>query len=94
MKQTFQIATPSLAQFTEEIVRMTKEGWELDNENVAHTAHNYGNLYAVILVKQTAGEDTGVSDVSSEAVETKGVNTEQVKRAQPRRKAVESKVDD
>ena len=93
MKQTFQIATPSLAHFTEEIVRMCKDGWELDNENVAHTAHNYGNLYAVILVKQE-GVDTYVSDASSEAVETKGMNTEQVKRAQPRRKAVEGKVDD
>lgn len=84
MKQTFQIATPSLAQFTEEIVRMCKDGWELDNENVAHTAHNYGNLYAVILVKG----DTNAS-ASDEAVETKGVNTEQVKRAQPRRKQAE-----
>lgn len=84
MKQTFQIATPSLAQFTEEIVRMCKDGWELDNENVAHTAHNYGNLYAVILVKGDAN-----ASASGEAVETKGVNTEQVKRAQPRRKQEE-----
>ena len=84
MKQTFQIATPSLAEFTNEIVRMTKEGWELDNENVAHTAHNFGNMYAVTLVKQE-------EDTSSEAVETKGVNTEQVKRAQPRRKQQEEK---
>ena len=88
MKQTFQIATPSLAQFTEEIVRMCKDGWELDNENVAHTAHNYGNLYAVILVKQEGDANASASD---EAVETKGVNTEQVKRAQPRRKQQEEK---
>lgn len=92
MKQTFQIATPSLAQFTEEIVRMCKDGWELDNENVVHTAHNYGNLYAVILVK--SGADVVTSNApdasaSSEAVETKGVSTEQVKRAQPRRKQAE-----
>lgn len=84
MKQTFQIATPSLAQFTEEIVRMCKDGWELDNENVAHTAHNYGNLYAVILVKGDAN-----ASASDEAVEAEGVNIEQVKRAQPRRKAAE-----
>lgn len=86
MKQTFQIATPSLAEFTNEIVRMTKEGWELDNENVTHTAHNFGNMYAVILVKGDAN-----ASASDEAVETKGVNTEQVKRAQPRRKTSEEK---
>lgn len=85
MKQTFQIATPSLAQFTEEIVRMTKEGWELDNENVAHTAHNYGNLYAVILVKQEG--NTNVSDASSEAVTEQPA--QQTKRVPPRRKQAE-----
>lgn len=85
MKQTFQIATPSLAQFTEEIVRMCKEGWELDNENVAHTAHNYGNLYAVILVKGDV--DTSVSDVSSEAITEQPA--QQPKRVPPRRKAAD-----
>ncbi len=86
MKQTFQIATPSLAQFTEEIVRMTKEGWELDNENVAHTAHNYGNLYAVILVKA----DTNTPELDPTVVE----QAQQTKRVPPRRKAAEGKVDD
>lgn len=86
MKQTFQIATPSLAQFTEEIVRMTKEGWELDNENVAHTAHNYGNLYAVILVKS----DTNTPEFAPEVVE----QAQQTKRVPPRRKAAEGKADD
>lgn len=88
MKQTFQIATPSLAQFTEEIVRMTKDGWELDNENVAHTAHNYGNLYAVILVKQE-----GDANASDEAAVTEQP-AQQTKRVPPRRKAAEGKADD
>lgn len=83
MKQTFQIATPSLAEFTNEIVRMCKDGWELDNENVAHTAHNYGNLYAVILVKQEAS-DEAVAEQS----------TQQTKRVPPRRKTTGDKVDD
>lgn len=87
MKQTFQIATPSLAQFTEEIVRMTKEGWELDNENVAHTAHNFGNMYAVTLVKQEG--DTYVSDASDEAVTEQ--SAQPTKRVPPRRKAAEEK---
>ena len=91
MKQTFQIATPSLAQFTEEIVRMCKDGWELDNANVAHTAHNYGNLYAVILVKQE--NNTYEEPVFS--VTAKEVAVEQpTKRVPPRRKAAEGKVDD
>lgn len=83
MKQTLQIATPSLAQFTEEIVRMTKEGWELDNENVAHTAHNYGNLYAVILVKP----DTNTPEFAPEVLE----QAQQTKRVPPRRKQQEEK---
>lgn len=88
MKQTFQIATPSLAQFTEEIVRMCKEGWELDNENVAHTAHNYGNLYAVILVKGDANASaSGEAGVAEQPAQ-------QTKRVPPRRKAAEGKVDD
>lgn len=82
MKQTFQIATPSLAQFTEEIVRMCKDGWELDNENVTHTAHNYGNLYAVILVKG----DANASASDEAAVEQPA---QQTKRVPPRRKAAE-----
>ena len=86
MKQTFQIATPSLAEFTNEIVRMTKEGWELDNENVTHTAHNFGNMYAVILVKP----DTNTPEFDPAAVE----QAQQTKRVPPRRKAVEGKVDD
>jgi len=83
MKQTFQIATPSLAQFTEEIVRMTKEGWELDNENVAHTAHNFGNMYAVTLVKP----DTNTPEFAPEVLE----QAQQTKRIPPRRKAAEEK---
>ena len=83
MKQTFQIATPSLAQFTEEIVRMCNDGWELDNENVAHTAHNYGNLYAVILVKT----DTNTPEIAHEVVE----QVQQTKRVPPRRKQQEEK---
>lgn len=83
MKQTFQIATPSLAQFTEEIVRMCKDGWELDNENVAHTAHNYGNLYAVILVKG----DANATASGEAAVE----QAQQTKRVPPRRKVSEEK---
>lgn len=85
MKQTFQIATPSLAQFTEEIVRMCKDGWELDNENVAHTAHNYGNLYAVILVKGDA-----IASASDEAAVTEQP-AQQTKRVPPRRKQQEEK---
>ena len=86
MKQTFQIATPSLAQFTEEIVRMTKEGWELDNENVAHTAHNYGNLYAVILVKP----DTNTPEIAPEVVDAALQQpAQQTKRVPPRRKQAE-----
>lgn len=81
MKQTFQIATPSLAEFTNEIVRMTKEGWELDNENVTHTAHNFGNMYAVILVK----EDTNTPELDPAVVE----QVQQAKRVPPRRKTAE-----
>jgi hypothetical protein len=87
MKQTFQIATPSLAQFTEEIVRMCKDGWELDNENVAHTAHNYGNLYAVILVKQDTNTPEIAPDVLADALEREL----QPKRVPPRRKQQEEK---
>lgn len=86
MKQTFQIATPSLAQFTEEIVRMTKDGWELDNENVAHTAHNFGNMYAVTLVKQ----DTNTPEIAPEVVDAALQQpAQQTKRVPPRRKQAE-----
>lgn len=88
MKQTFQIATPSLAQFTEEIVRMTKEGWELDNENIAHTAHNYGNLYAVILVKADTNTPEFAPDVLEAALQQQA---QQTKRVPPRRKAAGEK---
>ena len=86
MKQTFQIATPSLAQFTEEIVRMTKDGWELDNENVAHTAHNFGNMYAVTLVKP----DTNTPEIAPEVVDAALQQpAQQTKRVPPRRKQAE-----
>lgn len=76
MKQYFEIATPSLVDYSLQLAQKTQEGWELDVDNVNTCPTFLGNLYVVTLVKEEGQAE------EQEAVAQKP------KRVPPQRKAV------
>ena len=50
--EIFEIATPSLVEFSKQLVEKTKEGWLLDVDSVQHCPVQIANLYTVVLKKE------------------------------------------
>lgn len=59
--EIFEIATPSLVEFSKQLVEKTQEGWVLDVDSVQHCPVQIANLYTVVLKKGVVVEaDTEV----------------------------------
>lgn len=83
MKQYFEIATPSLVDYSLQLAQKTQEGWELDVDNVNTCPTFLGNLYVVTLVKS----DTNTPEIAPEALQE--VVAQKPKRVPPQRKAAD-----
>lgn len=82
MKQYFEIATPSLVDYSLQLAQKTQEGWELDVDNVNTCPTFLGNLYVVTLVKS----DTNTPEIDEKVVAE--LVAQKPKRVPPQRKAV------
>lgn len=82
MKQFFEIATPSLVEYSQQLIQKTQEGWVLDVDNVNTCPTFLGNLYVVTLVKSDTNTPEIDEKVVAEAVAQKP------KRVPPQRKTV------
>lgn len=56
--EIFEIATPSLVEFSKQLVEKTKEGWVLDVDSVQHCPVQIANLYTVVLKKNSDSNPT------------------------------------
>lgn len=86
MKQFFEIATPSLVEYSQQLVQKTQEGWVLDVDDVNTCPTFLGNLYVVTLVKS----DTNTPEIAPEVVAEAHTESaaQKPKRVPPQRKTV------
>ena len=82
MKQYFEIATPSLVDYSLQLAQKTQDGWELDVDSVNTCPVFLCNLYVVTLVKSDTNTPEIDEKVVAEAV------TQKPKRVPPQRKTV------